>query len=121
MWPFETETDGLETQTAPIDSKCCYKMEFIFLHDRENLGAATTSHLSATLLELCKGANRFRNSCHVYHFREVMTHRVTMTEAIGGQQWVTILSVRPLIYKLSSLFNATISQRDEEGHVRKVE
>ena len=32
-----------------------------------------------------------------------MTPLVKMTEAIGGQKWVTITSVRPLIYKLLSV------------------
>ena len=27
-----------------------------------------------------------------------------MTEAIGGEKWVTILSVRPLIYKITHVF-----------------
>ena len=40
----------------------------------------------------------------MYDFVKFMKPFVEMTEAIGGEKWVTILSVRPLIHKITQAF-----------------
>ena len=62
--------------------------------------------LSATLSQIRKGDLMPTDSeiSAMYSFVEFMKPFVQMTEAIGGEKWVTISSVRPLIHKITHVF-----------------
>jgi len=59
--------------------------------------------VSATLPQLRKGDLMPTDTeiSTLYDFVQFMKPFVQMTEAIGGKKWVTILSVRPLIHKIT--------------------
>ena len=65
--------------------------------------------LSASLLQLRRGDLIPPNAeiSTINKFVEIMKPFVDMTEGIGGEKWVTISSVRPLIQKITSCFLQT--------------
>ena len=76
--------------------------------------------LSATLSQIRKGDLMPTDSeiSAMYDFIKFMRPFVEMTEAIGGEKWVTISSVRPLIHKITHDF--LCSSEDDTGLVKEM-
>ena len=53
-------------------------------------------------------------------FIKILKHLVEITETMGGQKWVTILTVRPFLYKLlHTSFNTTSNDTHLEKSIKE--